>query len=84
MTARVRRMEAPGQPLLGQHAIVTGAGRGIGAAGSAAARAELEAFNPQGRLVQPEEVAQALGWLCLPTSGAIAGQAIVVAGGEMT
>ena len=48
------------------------------------ARADLASRNPQGRLVRPEEVAQAVGWLCLPTSGAITGQAIVVAGGEVT
>ena len=47
------------------------------------ARAELTSRNPQGRLIRPEEVAQAVGWLCLPTSGAITGQAIVVAGGEV-
>ena len=47
------------------------------------ARAELERYNPQGRLVQPAEVAQAVGWLCLPGSGSITGQAIVVAGGEV-
>jgi NAD(P)-dependent dehydrogenase (short-subunit alcohol dehydrogenase family) len=48
------------------------------------ARAELERLNPQGRLVQPAEVAGAVGWLCLPESGAVTGQAIVVAGGEVT
>lgn len=47
------------------------------------ARAELASRNPQHRLVQPEEVAQAVGWLCLPTSASITGQAIVVAGGEV-
>ncbi len=47
------------------------------------ARAELAGRNPLGRLIQPEEVAQAVGWLCLPTSRAITGQAIVVAGGEL-
>ena len=39
--------------------------------------------NPQGRLVQPEEVAQTVGWLALPGTGAITGQAIAVAGGEV-
>ena len=48
------------------------------------ALAELARFNPQGRLVAPEEVAQAVLWLCLPESGAITGQAIAVAGGEVT
>lgn len=49
----------------------------------AAARAELARFNPQGRLVDPAEVANAVLWLCLPESGAINGQAIAVAGGEV-
>lgn len=47
------------------------------------ARAELARSNPQGRLVQPEEVAHAVAWLCLPGSEAINGQAIAVAGGEV-
>jgi NAD(P)-dependent dehydrogenase (short-subunit alcohol dehydrogenase family) len=48
-----------------------------------AARAELAAANPMGRLVTPEEVAATVGWLCLPQSASITGQAIVVAGGEV-
>ena len=47
------------------------------------ARLELASHNPQQRLVQPEEVANAVLWLCLPGSEAITGQAIVVAGGEL-
>ena len=47
------------------------------------ALAELTAGNPQKRLVQPEEVANAVTWLCLPRSGAMNGQAIAVAGGEI-
>ena len=47
------------------------------------ARAELARFNPQGRLITPEEVAAAVLWLCLPESGSINGQAIAVAGGEV-
>ena len=50
----------------------------------AEARAALARFNPQGRLVAPEEVANAVVWLCLPESGSITGQAIAVAGGEVT
>jgi NAD(P)-dependent dehydrogenase (short-subunit alcohol dehydrogenase family) len=46
-------------------------------------RAELARFNPQGRLVAPEEVAAAVLWLCLPESRSINGQAIAVAGGEV-
>jgi NAD(P)-dependent dehydrogenase (short-subunit alcohol dehydrogenase family) len=47
------------------------------------ARQELAATNPQGRLVLPQEVADAVAWLCLRSSGAITGQSIVVAGGEV-
>jgi len=47
------------------------------------ARAELARFNPQGRLVTPQEVAAAAVWLCLPESQSMTGQAIAVAGGEL-
>ena len=47
------------------------------------ARADLAAGNPQKRLVQPEEVAHAVLWLCLPGSDAMNGQALAVAGGEI-
>jgi len=47
------------------------------------ARAALTKANPQGRLVQAEEVANAVAWLCLPGAEAITGQSIAVAGGEV-
>jgi NAD(P)-dependent dehydrogenase (short-subunit alcohol dehydrogenase family) len=47
------------------------------------ARETLSAQNPQKRFVQPEEVANAIAWLCLPGSEAITGQSIAVAGGEV-
>jgi NAD(P)-dependent dehydrogenase (short-subunit alcohol dehydrogenase family) len=47
------------------------------------ARAALTSHNPQGRTVLPEEVANAVLWLCLPGSEAITGQPISVAGGEV-
>ena len=47
------------------------------------ARAALVSRNPQQRLVQPREVANAVLWLCLPGAEAITGQAIAVAGGEI-
>jgi 3-hydroxybutyrate dehydrogenase len=47
------------------------------------ARAELAAGNPQQRLVQCEEVANAVAWLCLPESAAMNGQSVAVAGGEV-
>ena len=40
--------------------------------------------NPQGRFVSPEEVAETAAWLVGPNAGAITGQAIAVAGGEVT
>jgi 3-hydroxybutyrate dehydrogenase len=39
--------------------------------------------NPQGRLIRPEEVANAVAWLCLPGSESVTGQSIIVAGGEL-
>jgi len=45
------------------------------------ALAELVKANPQGRLVQPEEVADTVIWLCRQES--MNGQAIAVAGGEV-
>jgi NAD(P)-dependent dehydrogenase (short-subunit alcohol dehydrogenase family) len=48
-----------------------------------AARADLVKANPQGRFVQPEEVAETVLWLCSPNAGAVTGQAISVSGGEI-
>lgn len=45
--------------------------------------AELSKHNPQGRLVTPAEVADTVLWLCGEGAGAITGQAIAVAGGEV-
>jgi 3-hydroxybutyrate dehydrogenase len=47
------------------------------------ASAELSRHNPQGRLVTPAEVADTVLWLCGKGAGAITGQAIAVAGGEV-
>lgn len=47
------------------------------------ARAELLRHNPQGRLIQPEEIAAAVLWLCAPGAESVTGQAIAVAGGEV-
>jgi NAD(P)-dependent dehydrogenase (short-subunit alcohol dehydrogenase family) len=52
--------------------------------GEAEARAALTARNPQRRLIQPDEVAQVVGWLCLPRAQSINGAALPVAGGETT
>jgi 3-hydroxybutyrate dehydrogenase len=56
-------------------------GRGISAP---EAQKMIERANPLGRLVEPREVADAVGWLCGPGASAITGQAIAVAGGEVT
>jgi NAD(P)-dependent dehydrogenase (short-subunit alcohol dehydrogenase family) len=50
----------------------------------AEARESLVSFNPQQRLVKPEEVANAVLWLCLPGSESVTGQSLAVAGGEVT
>ena len=43
----------------------------------------LVSVNPQGRLVTPDEVADAVHWLCRSASASINGQSIAVAGGEV-
>lgn len=47
------------------------------------ARTSLIAFNPQGRLIDPQEIADAVLWLCQPGSGSVTGQTINIAGGEV-
>jgi NAD(P)-dependent dehydrogenase (short-subunit alcohol dehydrogenase family) len=48
----------------------------------AEARAALIAGNPQGRLIQPAEVAEAVVWLCGDAAASITGQTISISGGE--
>jgi NAD(P)-dependent dehydrogenase (short-subunit alcohol dehydrogenase family) len=45
--------------------------------------AEFSKHNPQGRLVRPEEVADAVAWLCGPGAASVNGQSISVSGGEV-
>jgi NAD(P)-dependent dehydrogenase (short-subunit alcohol dehydrogenase family) len=52
--------------------------------GEADARASLARYNPQGRLVTPDEVAESVAFLCRDAASAMTGQSIVVAGGEVT
>jgi len=47
------------------------------------AMAEFAAGNPQQRIVQPHEVADAVRWLCGEAAGSINGQSISVSGGEV-
>ncbi len=47
------------------------------------ARAMLTRINPLGRLIDPDEVAATVAWLCSPDAAAITGQSIAVAGGEV-
>jgi NAD(P)-dependent dehydrogenase (short-subunit alcohol dehydrogenase family) len=44
----------------------------------------LVSFNPQQRLIRPEEVANTVLWLCGTGSESITGQSIAIAGGEVT
>ena len=45
-------------------------------------RADLAERNAQGRLIQPNEVADVVLWLCSDAAAAVTGQAIAVSGGE--
>ena len=47
------------------------------------ALSEFVRHNPQGRLIEPKEVADAVLWLCGENARSVTGQAIVVAGGEI-
>jgi NAD(P)-dependent dehydrogenase (short-subunit alcohol dehydrogenase family) len=47
------------------------------------ARAEFVKANPQGRLVAPAEVADAVAWLCSDAAASVTGQSISVSGGEV-
>lgn len=47
------------------------------------ALAALRDTNPFGRMIEPEEVAAAVLWLCGPGSGAITAQAIPISGGQV-
>ncbi len=51
---------------------------------AAAARRALLRDNPQGRFVQPAEVASAVAWLCEDAQAAVTGRTITVAGAEVT
>lgn len=46
------------------------------------ARASLASTNPQGRFIQPQEIAAAVLWLCGDAAASITGQAISISGGE--
>ncbi len=43
------------------------------------AKAMIVRDNPQGRLIAPEEVAEAVAWLCSPEAGGVTGEAIQIA-----
>ena len=49
----------------------------------AEARAAFTGTNPQGRLIDPDEVAGTVMWLASEAARSVTGQAIVVAGGEI-
>ena len=49
----------------------------------AEALSRLARRSPRGELVTPQEVADAVVWLCSPGASAITGQAIAVAAGEV-
>jgi NAD(P)-dependent dehydrogenase (short-subunit alcohol dehydrogenase family) len=50
---------------------------------TAEARAHFEQSNPLGRLISPDEVADAALWLAGAGAAAVTGQCIAIAGGEL-
>ena len=46
------------------------------------ARSSLASTNPQGRFIQPQEIAAAVLWLCGDAAASITGQTISISGGE--
>ncbi|MBN9070399.1 MAG: SDR family oxidoreductase [Rhizobiales bacterium] len=46
------------------------------------ARASLTATNPQGRLIEPREIAAAVLWLVSDAAASVTGQALSISGGE--
>ncbi|KRE16545.1 3-hydroxyacyl-CoA dehydrogenase [Bosea sp. Root381] len=46
------------------------------------ALAEMVRANPQGRLIEPQEVAASVLYLCGPASGSVTGQSLLINGGE--
>ena len=48
------------------------------------ARAFFAAQNPQNRIVQPEEVADAVSWLCGEAAAGVNGASIPISGGDVT
>ena len=66
--------------------LLTGAAARVAATSGRPAASVLQHFaraNPQGRLVTPAQVADAVLFLCRPEASAMTGQAIAVAGGEV-
>jgi NAD(P)-dependent dehydrogenase (short-subunit alcohol dehydrogenase family) len=49
----------------------------------AEAHASLIQFNPQGRIITPEEVASAIAYLCTDAAASINGAAVPITGGEI-
>lgn len=49
----------------------------------ASARKELVSHNPQGRMIEPKEIADAVVFLCRPAAASITGIALPIAGGEV-
>ena len=46
-------------------------------------QSEIDNMSPMGRMVTPDEVAETVAWICLPSSASITGQSIVVSGGAV-
>ena len=62
---------------------VGGTGGGLAGARRSLARAVLRSRQPAGRMGTPEEVAEAVVWLCSDRSGFVTGHALVIDGGML-
>ena len=66
---------------VGRTVLVTGATSGIGKAAVLAFAAERANVHPMGRVGEPEEVADAVLWLCSDAASFVTGQTLAIDGG---
>ncbi len=63
--------------------ISSGSGVRVGAGSGASAARSSNIANPMGLVLQPEDIAHAVAFLCHPSSPAITGQVLYVNGGSL-
>lgn len=73
-----------GQVKAGDFVLITAASSSVGYAAIGIAKAAIEAAIPIERADQPEEIAEAVVWLCSDSSSFVTGHNLVVDGGYTT